>query len=479
MASGNPNTSSGSNSRFTTMNPSPSPSSSSTTTSTPSNLHRRNSSKGAWNTNRRNNNNGNNGNGNGNNGNDYSNESSQSSFDPVSKHMDDRLLFGLIKSVGCTATVTVSSGSIFKGLLYTTSELTNFGFSIVLKYPEILKLSDSDLKNDNFNSNNLNESLIIYDKDLMLLKIDDVDLSSSSTTTTTTTTTTSPNKSTPSSNNNSNAKLGFRTDTDISAISGIREHELKKWVPDENDSSLSNMGGLEDDQDFETFGSLSNNNNNINNNNRNNAGGSWDQFEVNERKFGIQSSYDEELYTTKLDTNAPDFQQRLAEAEKIAKEIESQAYNGDIHLAEERGIIIDDSGVDEEDKYSGVLRDDPAASITSSTQRSSITSSNANKNGGALLMGLLKANAKPSVQKEFKPATPGAYVPPSQRAAKFHGDPAIINSSAVPSTSSSSTSGIPQKPSTNDIVLIQILQFQQNQNFQMDQTIQSLQKLVN
>ncbi|GMG00304.1 unnamed protein product [[Candida] boidinii] len=460
MASGNSNTSSGSNTRFpnNTMNPpstssSPSPSSSSSPppppppSTTPSNLHRRSSSKGAWNTNRRNNNNGN-GNGNGN-GNEHSNESSSpssphSSFDPVVRHMDDRLLFGLINSVGCTATVTVASGSIFKGLLYTTSELTNFGFSIVLKYPEVLKLSDSDFKNDNFDSISLNESLIIYDKDLMLLKIDDVDLSPS-------TATTSPKKSTPSSNNNSNPKLGFRTDTDISAISGIREHELKKWVPDENDSSLSNMGGLEDDQDFETFGSLSNNNNSNINNNRNNAGGSWDQFEVNERKFGIQSSYDEELYTTKLDTNAPDFQQRLAEAERIAKEIESQAYNGDIHVAEERGIIIDDSGVDEEDKYSGVLRDDPQSSTSSSVPQrlsTNTATNNNNKNGGALLMGLLKANAKPSVQKEFKPATPGAYVPPSQRAAKFHGDPAIINSSAVPSLASSS--GIPQKPSTND-----------------------------
>lgn len=48
----------------------------------------------------------------------------------------------------------------------------------------------------------------------------------------------------------------------------------------------------------------------------------------------------------------------MAEAERIAREIESSAHNGNLHMAEERGVIIDDSGADEEDKYSGVVRNE-------------------------------------------------------------------------------------------------------------------------
>jgi PAB1-binding protein PBP1 len=31
------------------------------------------------------------------------------------------------------------------------------------------------------------------------------------------------------------------------------------------------------------------------------GGSRWDQFEVNKRKFGVESTFDENLYTTRLD----------------------------------------------------------------------------------------------------------------------------------------------------------------------------------
>lgn len=80
--------------------------------------------------------------------------------------------------------------------------------------------------------------------------------------------------------------------------------------------------------------------------------GDWDQFAANREKFGVNTSFDENLYTTKIDRENID-QARLREAERIALEIESQSTTN-IHLAEERNqkLALD---FDEEDLYSGVL----------------------------------------------------------------------------------------------------------------------------
>ena len=77
---------------------------------------------------------------------------------------------------------------------------------------------------------------------------------------------------------------------------------------------------------------------------------SWDQFEVNERLYGVKTDYDETMYTTPIDRSGPLYKQRLAEAERIARDIESSNAMT-LHVAEERGIVTaDDSGVNEEDK---------------------------------------------------------------------------------------------------------------------------------
>lgn len=51
------------------------------------------------------------------------------------------------------------------------------------------------------------------------------------------------------------------------------------------------------------------------------SNGSWDQFATNEKMFGIKTSFDEEVYTTKLDRSGPDFKEREREAQRIANEI--------------------------------------------------------------------------------------------------------------------------------------------------------------
>lgn len=175
----------------------------------------------------------------------------------------------------------------------------------------------------------------------------------------------------------------FKTDADISSGFQVRERELQRWVADDDTSGLT----LEDS-----------------------SNGAWDQFKVNEEKFGVESTYDEHLYTTRIDKTAEGYQQRLERAERLAFEIEGQS-TSDRHVLEERGVQVDDSGLDEEDKYSGVVGD-PVDTR------------------GVELMAALR-NA--SISKDQSSAAPaaGKYATPRQRAAQYHNDPAIVSSSAT------------------------------------------------
>ncbi|KAI5462197.1 hypothetical protein BGZ63DRAFT_207569 [Mariannaea sp. PMI_226] len=128
----------------------------------------------------------------------------------------------------------------------------------------------------------------------------------------------------------------FRTDAAISNSRFGNERVLQPWVPDSNDTSVNN-GALEK---------------------TNNSGG-WDQFAENERLFGLKTDYDENIYTTAIDKSHPRYRERIAAAEKKAREIERSAPTT-AHVAEER--IMDFVGGDDQgemlDRYSGVRRQD-------------------------------------------------------------------------------------------------------------------------
>lgn len=194
----------------------------------------------------------------------------------------------------------------------------------------------------------------------------------------------------------------FKTDADISSGFQVRERELQRWVADDNTSGL-------------TWEDSSN--------------GAWDQFKVNEEKFGVESTYDEHLYTTRIDKTAQDYQQRLERAERLAFEIEGQS-TSDRHVLEERGVQVDDSGLDEEDKYSGVIGD-PIDTR------------------GVELMAALR-NA--SISKDQSSATPaaGKYATPRQRAAQYHNDPAIVSSSATQIAQAPDTTATSKHPEASD-----------------------------
>ncbi|KAL9033636.1 MAG: hypothetical protein Q9214_007419, partial [Letrouitia sp. 1 TL-2023] len=121
---------------------------------------------------------------------------------------------------------------------------------------------------------------------------------------------------------------GFRTDADISGNIALRERNLQRWEPSaEADVDLS----LES------------------------TDRSWDQFRANEQRFGLKSDYDENIYTTRIDKSHPNYLQREAEAERIAREIEGDPTEN-VHIREERNIGTNEASLNEEEKYSGVRR---------------------------------------------------------------------------------------------------------------------------
>lgn len=181
----------------------------------------------------------------------------------------------------------------------------------------------------------------------------------------------------------------FRTDTGISGNAGpLHERELQKWEAGEGEDALG--AGLEEDGTAWSgrgHGTSTKN---------------WDQFEANEKLFGVTVDFDEDQYTTKLDKSSLEYKRRERFAERKAKEIMSGA-TGNVHVAEERGrMVVDDSQMDEEDRYGAVVR------------------------------------------------TPGAYVPPHGRRAGT-GVAARATTTGVPSTAKAIATGVPStvKPDTN------------------------------
>ncbi|KAK6072446.1 LsmAD domain-containing protein [Seiridium cupressi] len=123
----------------------------------------------------------------------------------------------------------------------------------------------------------------------------------------------------------------FRTDAAISGNRAGGERVLQRWQPDSSPSNL--------DDSLEKSGSRD----------------KWDQFKTNEKLFGLKTDYDENIYTTQIDKNHPKYRERLAQADRKAKEIESSVATTS-HVAEERvmDFVGGDAGGDEEDN--GVKR---------------------------------------------------------------------------------------------------------------------------
>lgn len=137
-------------------------------------------------------------------------------------------------------------------------------------------------------------------------------------------------------------KNNFETDLQVlkkNIKNDKEEKKLVKYEINEKDKNIFTYKGLEDDL-----------------NDKNNDA-KWDQFEINKKKYNVVSTYDENLYTTKLDKSKITKEQNDY-ADKIYNEIKNSSYNEkNIHILEDRGIIDEKDGdFDEEDKYSSVIK---------------------------------------------------------------------------------------------------------------------------
>lgn len=126
----------------------------------------------------------------------------------------------------------------------------------------------------------------------------------------------------------------FMTDIEISN-SDVQAHEriLKPWVADDHNSDL-----IEDVLGNESFDC-------------------WDQFEENRNKFGVQGTYDENLYTTPLDYSVITEEEKR-KAEILANEIEKEQKTNSVNNLENEK---NDSTIenDEEMHFSSVYRSVP------------------------------------------------------------------------------------------------------------------------
>ncbi|OMO70605.1 hypothetical protein CCACVL1_18764 [Corchorus capsularis] len=230
----------------------------------------------------------------------------------------DRLVYLTTCLIGHLVEVHVKNGSIYTGIFHATDAEKDFG--IILKMARLIKdgTSRGQKAITDFVSKAPSKILIIPAKELVQVIAKDVAVT----------------------RDGFASELQREKHQEIlidSAISQSRhveaERELEPWVPDEDDPQCPELENVFD-------GPL----------NRN-----WDQFETNQKLFGVKSTFNEELYTTKLE-RGPQMRDLEREAMRIAREIEGEDTR-DLHLAEERGFHLHDNfDLDEEMRYSSVYR---------------------------------------------------------------------------------------------------------------------------
>lgn len=202
-------------------------------------------------------------------------------------------------------------------------------------------------------------------------------------------------------------KSGFKTDTDISS-KAVRSGKLSGRQLEAADSAWLTQApkgtkGLHDGKD----------------------NGVWDQFKENKERFGVKSTYDENLYTTPLKVSALTPEQ-IRRAEETARDIEKQSTNNP-HMREERGQGVWDG--DEESRFSSVRRKEDGKPKPK-----------------------VRANAKHAQNDRVAPAANKAYTPPHLRqssastAAPPPAQPAAKEKASAKPKSTEAAQGRPPKP---------------------------------
>lgn len=230
---------------------------------------------------------------------------------PVKNVMRERFLHLQLSLIGQKVTMTLTNGAIIEGILHTFTPFESMAKEhrnkYVIKAAHVVK-GEVDIKGG---------TLIVGADKVSNLHVKSIRLEQSS-----------------------RAEDSFQTDTDISSGGANVKDELvmagNAWTSAGVEVERNGRAGLFGTKTGDLSGKI----------------GQWDQFQANEKKFGVKASFDENLYTTSLDKSTVD-KKKQQEAERLAREIESQA-TSNMHLAEERGQAVE-GDYDEEDLYSGVL----------------------------------------------------------------------------------------------------------------------------
>ncbi|TPP46556.1 LsmAD domain family protein [Leishmania donovani] len=139
--------------------------------------------------------------------------------------------------------------------------------------------------------------------------------------------------------------------------------------------------------------------------------GQWDQFKANER-FGVASTYREELYTTKLDESKLSKEQ-IAYAERTAKEIEGSGTRNLQHRLERADVTTE--YVDEGAMFSDVARDARGSKRSAqATRKEAAATTSAAPAAPAATPAAITATAGRGAQKTVYSPNPSAtpFVPP-------------------------------------------------------------------
>ncbi|KAF5175518.1 Polyadenylate-binding protein-interacting protein [Thalictrum thalictroides] len=229
----------------------------------------------------------------------------------------DRFIYMTTCLIGHPVDVQVMDGSIYSGIFHATN--TDEEFGVILKMARLIK--DVPFKVQKLATDSVGKGLakimVIPAKDLVQVIAKDVAVSGNE----------------MIENVQHEKRQDIMIDSYISQGFVEAERELERWAPDEDDPQCPELENIFDGPW-----------------NRH-----WDQFETNAALFGVKSTFDEELYTTKLE-RGPQMREREREASRIAKEIEGEDTQ-DLHMKEERGFDINaDFGIDEETRFSSVFR---------------------------------------------------------------------------------------------------------------------------
>ncbi|KAK1358486.1 polyadenylate-binding protein-interacting protein 3-like [Heracleum sosnowskyi] len=228
----------------------------------------------------------------------------------------ERLVYLATCLIGHPVEVQVIDGSVFSGIFHST----NADFGIILKMARLMKTGSSHGQLNILDSVNKppSKTLIIPARELVQVVAKDVSVT----------------KDGLANEIQQVKQQEIMTDSSISQSRHVEMgRELERWVPDDDDRECPELDNIFDGPW--------------------NRG--WDQFEANEALFGVKSTFDEDLYTTKLD-RGPQMRELEIEALRIAREIEGEDTQ-DLHLAEERGLKLnEDYEMDEEARFSSVFR---------------------------------------------------------------------------------------------------------------------------